>query len=58
MLIAFEGIAADEFGETVGLVRVRGADRTHFIKNDVDTALGELPGSFGAGETASGDGDG
>ena len=58
MLIAFEGIAADEFGETVGLVRVRGADRTHFVEDDIDASLGKLPGGFGAGETASGDGDG
>jgi hypothetical protein len=54
MLIALEGVAANEFGEAVGLMRVRGADRAHFIENYLDAALGELPGSFGAGEATSG----
>ena len=53
MLIAFQRIAADQFGETVGLMRVRGAHGAHFVKCYVDAALGELPCRFRAGEAAS-----
>ena len=53
MLIAFEGIAANELGKAIRLVRVGGTDRAHFIEDDVDAALGQLPGGFGTGQSAS-----
>ena len=53
MLIALEGVTADEFGEAVGLMRGRAEDRAHFVESDRDAALGELESGFGAGETAA-----
>lgn len=53
MLIAFERIAADQFGETVGLMRVGRADRAHFVKHDLDATFGELPGRFRTGQAAA-----
>jgi hypothetical protein len=53
VLIALQRIAADEFGQAVGLVRVGGANRAHFIKRDADAAFGELPGRFCAGEATA-----
>ncbi len=55
MLIALKRIAADEFGKAVGLVRVRGAHGAHFAERDINTAFGNLPGRFGAGESSSED---
>ena len=57
MAVALERVAADEFGEAVGLVRVRGADRAHFVESYVEAALGELPCGFGSGEASADDGD-
>ena len=53
MLIALEGVAADEFGEAIGLMRGGAEDRAHFVKANIDAPLGELKCSFGAGETAA-----
>ena len=55
MLIALERIAANEFRKPVGLMRIRGADGAHFMQDDVDAALGQLPCGFGAGQSAAGD---
>ena len=56
--LALEGVAADEFGEAVGLVRGGGAQGTHFVEDAGDAAAGDLPGGFGAGESAADDVDG
>jgi hypothetical protein len=53
MLVAFQRVAADQFGETVSLMRVGRADWPHFVKRDLDAALGELPCCFRAGQAAS-----
>ena len=48
MLIALQRIAADQLGQAVGLMRIGGAHRPHFVERDVDAALRELPGGFRA----------
>ena len=53
MLIALQRIAADEFGQAVGLMRVGRAHRPHLVKRDVDAALRQLPGRFRAGKAAA-----
>jgi hypothetical protein len=53
--IALEGIAADEFGEAVGLVRVGGLNGAHFVEGDRDAAFGQLPGGLRSGESATND---
>jgi hypothetical protein len=53
MLVAFEGVAADEFGQHIGLVSVCGAHGAHFEEGDGEAAFGQLPGGFGAGESAA-----
>ena len=45
-----EGVAADQLGEPVGLVRRRAPDRAHLDERDLDAALGERPGGFAARE--------
>ena len=50
-----EGIAADELGEAIGLMRRRHADRAHLAQRDRDAALGQRPGGLAAGEPASDD---
>jgi hypothetical protein len=57
MLIALKRIAADKFGEAVGLMGVGGADRTHLVQDDVDPALRQLPRGFGAGKATADDYD-
>ena len=53
MLVTLQGIAANEFGESVGLVR-RGTEyRTHFMEKNRDAAFGKLIGRFRTGETAA-----
>ena len=56
--LALQRVAADEFGETIGLVRGGGARGTHFVEDAGDTAAGDLPGGFGAGQAATNDVDG
>jgi len=57
-LLGFEGIAADEFGEAIGLVGGGGAGGAHFIEHGGVAGFGDLPGGFGAGESAAEDVDG
>ena len=57
MLVAFQRIAADEFGEAVGLMGVGGAHRAHFVEDNADAAVSQLPCGFGTGEAAAGDYD-
>jgi hypothetical protein len=52
-LIAFERITADQFGKSVGLVRLGAEDRAHFMETYIDTALGELESGLGTGQPAS-----
>ena len=47
-----EGVAADQLGEAIGLVRGRHADGPHFVQGDADAALGQRPGGLAAGEAA------
>ena len=54
-IVGAEGIGADEFGEILGLVRVRAANGTHLVQDDGNACFGELPCSFGTGETAAND---
>ena len=51
-------IAADEFGEAIGLVRGGGAHGAHFVEDAGHSAAGDLPSGFGAGQAAAGDVDG
>ncbi len=55
---ALEGVAADEFGEAVGLVGGGADHRAHFDEGDRDAALGEGPGRFRAGQPPAEDGHG
>ena len=56
-LVAAERVAADELGETVGLVDVGGPDGPHFVDGDGNAARGSLPGSLAAGQAAANDAD-
>ena len=52
----FEGVAADQFGQTIGLMR-RGPDRgAHLVQGYPDAPLGERPRRFRAGKTSADDG--
>ncbi len=53
MLIALERIAADKLGEAIGLMRRRAENRAHFVKSDIDAALGDLESSFRSGKAAA-----
>ena len=57
MLVALERVAADQLGETIGLVSVRGPDRPHLVEDDADAAFSELKCGFGSSDTSSDDGD-
>jgi len=57
-LLGFEGIAADQFGEAIGLVGGGGVDGAHFVEHGRVAGFGDLPGGFGAGEAATEDVDG
>ena len=52
----FEGVAADELGQPVGVVRRRLHRRPHLVQRHPDAALRERPGRLRAGETAADDG--
>ena len=53
--VAAKGIAADEFGELIGLVDRGGAHRPHLVNGDRHTAFGRLPRGFAARQTAADD---
>gem|GEM_PF-6243729 len=57
-IVRTEGVGADEFGETIGLVGVGAAYATHFVENDRNAGLRRLPGGFRSGEPAADDMDG
>src|SRR6266550_5668668 len=48
----FEGVAADEFGEALRLMRGRHLDRAHLVERYTDATLGEGPGGFAARKAA------
>ena len=54
-VIRTERIRADEFGEAVGAVCVRGAVWPHLVQNNIDACIGDLPCGFRTGETAADD---
>ncbi len=47
-----EGIAADELGEAISLMRRRHADRAHLAERDRHAALGQRPGGLAARQPA------
>jgi len=55
--VAAKRVAADQFGESIGLVDGGRADRPHFVKRHGHTARRSLPGCFRSGEPAADDGD-
>ena len=57
LLVALQGIAADEFSQLVRQVGIRRPNRSHFVQPDVKPAFGKLPRRFGTGETSADDGD-
>ena len=54
----FEGVATDQLGEAIGLMRRRHADRAHLVEVHADPALGQRPGGFTTREPAADDGHG
>jgi hypothetical protein len=57
-LLAFEGVAADEFAEGIGFVGWGAGERAHFVEHDGCAGFGGLEGGFAAGEACSDDLDG
>ena len=51
----FEGVAADELGEPIGLVSGSLRLRAHLAERDPDPALGQRPRCLRAGETSADD---
>ena len=51
----FECVAADQLGESIGLMRRRHPDGPHLVQRDAYTSFGERPGSLAPGETATHD---
>ena len=49
----FEGVAADELGEPIGLVGRGRHHRAHLVQGDIDPALGERPGRFRPGQPSA-----
>ncbi len=54
-VVGAKGIGADELGEALGAVRFGAALRAHFVQNDGNAGLGDLPGRFAAGQAAADD---
>ena len=52
-----EGIGTDELGETVRLVRRRGFRGAHFVQDDGNACLRDLPSGFRTGQTGAYDMD-
>ncbi len=55
--VAAEGVAADELGETVGLVHRGRPHRPHLVEDDRHIERRRLPGGFAPGQAAADDGD-
>ena len=54
-VVGSERVGADELGQAVGLVGVGAAHGAHFMQDNGNASLGDLPGGFGTGETATDD---
>ena len=54
-VVGTERIGADELGEALGAVRFGAAQRAHFVQDDGDVGLGDLPSRLAAGEPAADD---
>jgi hypothetical protein len=52
-----EGVAANEFGEVLGMVGGAGLVGAHFVEYDGDACLSDLPSGFGACDAAADDMD-
>ena len=52
-VVGAEGIGTDEFRKLVGAMRLGAAHRAHFVQDDRNAALRDLPGSFATGEAAA-----
>jgi len=57
-IVGTEGVGADQLRKTVTLVSIRAANAAHFVQDDGDASLGDLPGRFRAGKAAANDVDG
>ena len=55
VIVRAERVGTNEFGELVGLVRRRAADRAHLVQHDLYAGPGDLPGRLAAGEAAADD---
>jgi hypothetical protein len=53
MLIAFQGITANELGQTIGLMRVRRSHGPHLVKHNIDAPFRKLPRGFCTSQTAA-----
>src|SRR6266513_1830822 len=51
----FERVAADQLGESIGLMRRRHPNRPHLVQGDADASFRERPGRLTAGEAATHD---
>ena len=51
----FERVAADQLGESIGLMRRRLPDGPHLVQRDAHAAFGERPGSLATGEATTHD---
>ena len=54
-VVGAERIGADELGEALGAVRFGAAQRAHFVQDDGNVGLGDLPSRLAAGEAAADD---
>ena len=52
-IVGAKGVGADQFGETVRLVRIGPPDRPHLVEYDRNAGLGDLPCGLRAGKAAA-----
>lgn len=52
-VVGAEGIRAYQLSKLLCLVRIRSANRTHFMQNNWNTSLRNLPRGFRAGKAAT-----
>ena len=52
-IIGAQRIRTDQFGAIVGLMGFGTTDRPHFVENDRDAGLGQLPGGFATGQAGT-----
>ncbi|QTK78486.1 hypothetical protein AT6N2_C0610 [Agrobacterium tumefaciens] len=54
-IVGAEGIGTDQFRQRIALMCVRAAHAAHFMQNNGDTAFGNLPCGFRAGQSSADD---